>query len=90
VEIDALHPRIVQQGLWPALLKLQPLDLLEVDHDYGPNTITALLHVQKFNTVEVRASPPTWRYELTTTNPPPQPNLFYIGSSVIGTDRLGW
>jgi hypothetical protein len=89
VTINALHPRVTDESLWPTLLKLQPLDLLSVRRDYGANTITAQLHIQKLE-VEIRADPPTWQYTLTTTNPPPKPNLFLLGESVIGTGRLGW
>ena len=89
VQINGLHPRVTDEGLWPKLLKLQLLDRISVRRDYGPNTITVQLLIQKLE-VEIRADPPTWQINLTTTNPPPAPDLFMIGSSVIGTGRLGW
>lgn len=89
VEINALHPRVKNEGLWDRLLGLTLLDRISVLRDYGPRTISGQLLVQAI-TEEVAVSPPTWLMTLTTSNPPPTPDRFVVGTSRIGTDRIGW
>jgi hypothetical protein len=89
VAINALHPQVAAQSLWPDLLALTLLDRIEVSRDYGPNTIAAELLVQGV-TEEIAADPPTWTLTLTTANPPPDPTFFYLDIGELGTDMLTW
>lgn len=77
------------QDRYEVLLPLRLLDLVSASRDYGPNTVTAQLHVQGM--VETITDQPLWSFVFKTSVPPPTPSLFVLGTSALGgSDALGW
>ena len=83
IQVNALR------GGWDDLLALGPLDRVTVTRDYGPNTVTAELHIQGV-TEEIAVSPPSWNMTFSTSNPPAASSLWLVGSGQVGIDQLGW
>jgi hypothetical protein len=79
----------VLRGQWATLLALGPLDRVAVSRDYGPNTISTELLIQGV-TEEISVSPLSWTLTFSTSNPFAAPDLWLLGTTAIGTGKLGW
>jgi len=88
IRISSVTVDAVTLGLWNLLLALRLLDRIAVSRDYGPNTIERQLLLQGM-TIEITDTP-SWTYQFQTSPPPPAPSLWVIGTSAVGTGRLGW
>ncbi len=84
VRVDA-----VMLNLWDRLLPLGLLDRVRVRRNYGPNLVLAELLVYGF-AEEIRADPPSWTFVLSTQPPPPARVAWTLGSSALGSGRLGY
>jgi hypothetical protein len=89
LRIGEIRIEAITLDLWPSLLPLTLLDRIRVSRDYGPNTITEELLIQGLRE-EVSLNPPKWSFILTTSNPHAAPSLFVLGTSQVGSGRLGW
>lgn len=90
VRLNALHPRVVSENLWPTLLGLRLLDRISVRRDYGPVTIGPVELLVQAVAGEIRADTPSFELRLTTSHPTPASNLFVLNTSVLNTGALGW
>jgi hypothetical protein len=76
-------------GLWTTLLALTLLDRIKISRDYGPNTVTRELLIQGMSE-QVNVNPPRWDINLNTSSPYSAPSLFVLGTSQLGSGKLGW
>jgi hypothetical protein len=79
----------LRKDLWDLLLPLTLLDRIRVDRNYGPRQITEELLIQGM-TEEINSDPPTWTFSFDTTVPVAAPTLWRLGTSALGSGRLGF
>lgn len=93
--VRTVRVNALRGDLWATLLPLGLLDLIGAYRDYSGvngeagNVITAKLHIQAMDE-DIEISPPRWELTLATSEPPPPPDLWILGTSAIGTGALGW
>lgn len=87
--ISQVSIEAIPLDLWEVLLPLTLLDRIKIAYDYGPNTVTAEMLLQGISE-EVDIEPPRWSFIFNTSNPIFNPSRFVLGSSTLGSGKLGW
>jgi hypothetical protein len=89
LRISEVRVSAITLDLWATLLALTLLDRIRASRNYGPNTITAELLIQGI-VEEVDINPPRWDFTFSTSAPHVAPSLFILGTSQLGSGKLGW
>jgi hypothetical protein len=103
--IRTVRVNALRRDLWDVLLPLGLLDRIAVYRTYGTgaagyrenytetyeayNRITAELLIQGMS-LQINSDPPTWEYQFDTALPPAAPTLWRLGTSALGSGKLGW